>query len=251
MDHAIRVDRLTRSFTTGPRRSRRTVNAVRGISFSVERGERLAFIGPNGAGKSTSIKMLTGILRPTNGTAAVLGLEPWSKRRDLARRIGTLFGQRSQLWSELAPRASLEMLGAIHGMSDAAIAERIDELSELLDAGEIMDQPVRSQSLGQRMRGELAACMLHQPEMLFLDEPTIGLDLVTKQRFRQLLVRLNEESGTTIFLTSHDVTDIEQVADRAIIVNHGDIIHDGSVRDLQAMDASLENVITDIFERPA
>jgi len=226
---AIVARDLARTFTSGPRRRRKHVDAVRGISFDVERGERLAFIGPNGAGKSTSIKMLTGILHPTAGSAEVLGLVPWRRRRELARRIGTLFGQRSQLWSELPPRSSFRMLGAIFGMTDDRTDRRIGELGDLLDAGDLFDEPMRSQSLGQRMRCELAACMLHEPELLFLDEPTIGLDLLGKQLFRELLLRLNTEIGTTIFLTSHDVTDIEHVANRAIVVNHGTIIYDASV----------------------
>ncbi|MEM7096255.1 MAG: ATP-binding cassette domain-containing protein [Actinomycetota bacterium] len=228
-DAAIRVEELVRTFVSGGRRNRRTVEAVRGISFDVEPGERLAFIGPNGAGKSTSIKILTGILFPTSGRAEVLGIVPWDERRELAARIGTLFGQRSQLWTELPARASFDMLGTIFGLEDERIARRIDELSELLDAKELIDQPMRTLSLGQRMRCELAACMLHEPELLFLDEPTIGLDLLAKQRFRELLVTLNTELGTTVFLTSHDVADIEQVADRAIIVNHGTIIYDAAV----------------------
>lgn len=229
VNRAIDVAGLSRTFTVGRGRKRRTVEAVREISFSVERGERLAFIGPNGAGKSTSIKMLTGILVPTSGSATVLGVEPWSDRMALTRTIGALFGQRSQLWAELDPRASLRMLGAIYGMADEAIDSRIGELGELLAAADLFDQPVRTLSLGQRMRCELAACMLHQPELLFLDEPTIGLDLTGKQIFREMLVRLNEDLGTTVFLTSHDIADIEHVADRAIVVNHGSIIHDAPV----------------------
>jgi ABC-2 type transport system ATP-binding protein len=226
---AIEAHALARSFSSGPRRNRRTIDAVRGISFRVERGERLAFIGPNGAGKSTSIKMLTGILHPSGGSAVVLGTVPWEQRRELTRRIGTLFGQRSQLWQELSARASFRMLGAIYGLRDPEIVARVGELGELLDAGDLFDQPMRTLSLGQRMRCELAACMLHRPELLFLDEPTIGLDLIAKQRFRDLLLRLNRELGTTVFLTSHDVADIEHVADRAIVVNHGEIIYDAAV----------------------
>ncbi len=226
---AVTVAGLTRTFTVGRRRTRRELRAVDDISFDVARGERLAFIGPNGAGKSTSIKMLTGILHPTGGTASVLGLVPWLQRRELASRIGTLFGQRSQLWQELAPRASYRMLGAIFGLDDDRIDRRLGELGELLDAGDLFDRPLRTLSLGQRMRCELAACMLHEPELLFLDEPTIGLDLLGKQLFRELLVTLNDELGTTVFLTSHDVADIEHVADRAIVVNHGSIIYDAPV----------------------
>ncbi|MCU1344268.1 MAG: hypothetical protein JWL70_534, partial [Acidimicrobiia bacterium] len=180
-------------------------------------------------GKSTSIKMLTGILHPTGGTARVLGLVPWRDRVALTRRIGALFGQRSQLWLELAPRDTFTMLASIHRIDATVVRRRVAELAELLDAADLFDTPVRSLSLGQRMRCELAACMLHSPEVLFLDEPTIGLDLLAKKRFRELLVRLNEEDGTTIFLTSHDVADIEHVARRALVVNHGEVIYDEEV----------------------
>ena len=226
---AVEVESLRRTFVTGRGRAKRTVDAVDGISFTVEPGERVAYIGPNGAGKSTSIKMLTGILHPTSGTARVLGAVPWKERRALTRRIGTLFGQRSQLWLELTPRQSFRMLAAIYGLDADTLARRTAELAELLDAGELFDAPVRGLSLGQRMRCELAACLLHEPEILFLDEPTIGLDLLGKTALRELLVRLNEERGTTIFLTSHDVADIEHVARRVIVINHGSVIYDDEV----------------------
>jgi ABC-2 type transport system ATP-binding protein len=226
---AITVEALRREFVSGRGRSRKVVEAVDAISFDVEPGERVAYIGPNGAGKSTSIKMLTGILHPTSGTARVLGMVPWQERRALTRRIGTLFGQRSQLWSELTPRQSFRMLGAIFGLDAATLSARTAELGELLDATDLFDSPVRGLSLGQRMRCELAACLLHQPEILFLDEPTIGLDLLGKAALRELLVRLNEDRGTTIFLTSHDVADIETVARRVIVINHGAVIYDDEV----------------------
>lgn len=235
MGSAIRTSGLGRRFTTGPRRNRRTIDAVADLSFEVARGERVAFIGPNGAGKSTSIKMLTGILHPTSGTAEVLGLVPWRHRTALTRRIGALFGQRAQLWPELAPRSAFNLLGTVYGLSDDACARHQAELGVLLDATDLFDQPVGTMSLGQRMRCELAACMLHEPELLFLDEPTIGLDLLGKQLFRALLVRLNTELGTTVFLTSHDVADIEHVADRAIVVNHGGIVHDAGVDDMRRL----------------
>jgi len=226
---AIEVRGLTKVFTTGRRGARREIEAVRALTLDVAPGERLAYIGPNGAGKSTSIKILTGILHPTSGEARVLGIVPWEERQRLAQRIGTLFGQRSLLWLELAPRQSYRMLAAIYGLDRAAERRRVDELGELLGATDLMDQPVRNLSLGQRMRCELAACLLHDPEILFLDEPTIGLDLVAKQRFRELLVRLNEQKCTTIFLTSHDVADIEHVAQRAVVINHGEVIYDDEV----------------------
>jgi ABC-2 type transport system ATP-binding protein len=230
---AIEVRGLTKVFTTGRKRARRSVEAVRDISFTVEPGERLAYIGPNGAGKSTSIKILTGILHPTAGAATVLGIVPWQERKRLAARIGTLFGQRSLLWVELTPRQSYRMLAAIYGLDREREHARVAELAELLDAADLFDVPVRNLSLGQRMRCELAACMLHEPEVLFLDEPTIGLDLLAKQRFRELLVRLNEERRTTIFLTSHDVADIEHVARRAIVINHGSVIYDDAVASMR------------------
>jgi ABC-2 type transport system ATP-binding protein len=226
---SIQVRGLTKVFETGRRRARRRIEAVREISFTVEAGERIAYIGPNGAGKSTSIKILTGILHPTAGEATVLGIVPWTDRRRLAARIGTLFGQRSLLWFELTPRQSYRMLAAIYELDRRQEAHRVGELAELLDAADLFDQPVRNLSLGQRMRCELAACMLHEPEVLFLDEPTIGLDLLAKQRFRELLVRLNTERNTTTFLTSHDVADIEHVARRAIVINHGSVIYDDDV----------------------
>ena len=226
---AIEVRGLTKVFRSGRRSSRRAVEAVASLDLDVAAGERLAYIGPNGAGKSTSIKILTGILHPTRGDARVLGIVPWEERQRLAQRIGTLFGQRSLLWLELAPRQSYRMLAAIYGLDRETERRRTSELGEMLGATELFDEPVRRLSLGQRMRCELAACLLHDPEILFLDEPTIGLDLVAKQRFRELLVRLNEQKGTTIFLTSHDVADIEHVAERAVVINHGEVIYDDQV----------------------
>jgi viologen exporter family transport system ATP-binding protein len=231
---AIEARELSKSFQTrGRKRRLRTVEAVHDVSFSVEAGERLAYIGPNGAGKSTSIKMLTGILHPTAGDANVLGFVPWKERMSLARQIGTLFGQRSQLWAELPARDGFQLLAAIYHIEPGEARRRIDELSDVLDAGDLFDTPVRNLSLGQRMRCELAASMLHRPKVLFLDEPTIGLDLVAKQRFRSMIVRLNETQGTTIFLTSHDVSDIEQVARRVIVINHGIVIFDDKVSRLR------------------
>ncbi|HYZ46533.1 MAG TPA: ATP-binding cassette domain-containing protein, partial [Actinomycetota bacterium] len=195
----VEARRLSRSFFPPGRRGRtRPIEAVRAITFSVDAGERLAYIGPNGAGKSTSIKMLTGVLHPSSGEAHVLGCVPWVQRKELVRRIGTLFGQRSQLWFELTPRQTYSLLASIYGIDHRTSRQRVDELGDLLEARDLFDAPVRSLSLGQRMRCELAACVLHSPAVLFLDEPTIGLDLIAKQRFRDLVVRLNEQDGTTI-----------------------------------------------------
>ncbi len=225
----IAVRGLTKVFTTGRGRKRQEVAAVRDVTFDVAPGERIAYIGPNGAGKSTSIKVLTGILHATSGEVRVLGHVPWDERKALTRRIGTLFGQRSQLWFELTPRQSFHMLAAIHGLAPEAERTRVADLGELLDAAELFDQPARTLSLGQRMRCELAACLLHDPEIVFLDEPTIGLDLLARRRFRQMLVRLNDERGTTIFLTSHDIADVEAVAQRVVVMNHGHVVHDDTV----------------------
>lgn len=225
----IEARALNKTFETGRRSKRRVIEAVRDIDLSIAAGERIAYIGPNGAGKSTSIKMFTGILQPTSGTVEVLGLVPSAQRKQLARRIGVLFGQRAQLWSELTAYEGLRLLGAIFAVDSDQIEHRIRETAELLDAEELLAQPVRTFSLGQRMKCELAASILHQPELLFLDEPTIGLDLSAKQLFRDLITRLNEQRNTTIFLTSHDVADIEAVAERVIIINHGTVIYDDTV----------------------
>jgi len=243
---AIDVRELRKTFTS---RRGAPIEAVAGITFAVEAGERLAYIGPNGAGKSTSIKMLTGILYPSSGEATVLGVVPWKRRRELAARIGTLFGQRSQLWYQLTPRQTYSLLARIYHLPAEQERRQIDELGDLLDARGLFDQPVRGLSLGQRMRCELVASMLHAPEVLFLDEPTIGLDLVAKARFRDLIVRINEERGTTILLTSHDVSDIEQVARRVIVINHGRLIYDDRVSVMRR--ALLGTKVLDVrFEQP-
>jgi ABC-2 type transport system ATP-binding protein len=248
---AIRATGLSKTFDTGRGRNKRTVDAVRNIDITIERGERIAYIGPNGAGKSTSIKMFTGILQPTAGELSVLDLTPSKQRTQLTRRIGVLFGQRAQLWSELTAREGLRLLGAIFKITGSELNSRIDETASLLDATDLLDQHVRTFSLGQRMKCELAASILHRPEVLFLDEPTIGLDLTAKQLFRELVARLNEERGTTIFLTSHDVADIEAVAERVVIINHGTVIYDdtvdalrGSLLATKLVDVTFEHAVT-------
>lgn len=245
MDPIIIVKKLTKQFqfaVKNPERGfvrnlfnpeRKTITAVDGISFSVQKGEALAFIGPNGAGKSTSIKMLTGILYPTSGGISVRGLNPQKDRKKLSYHIGTVFGQRSQLLFNLPARDSFELFGKIYGMPNADIGRRQNELIELFDLGEFIDQPVRKLSLGQRMRCEIAASLIHNPDIIFLDEPTIGLDVVAKANLRDVLSRLNRECGTTLFLTSHDPGDIEALCSRTIIINHGVIMFDAPTEDLQ------------------
>jgi len=215
------------------RPERREVRAVQDIGFTVEAGERLAFIGPNGAGKSTTIKMLVGILYPTSGTAQVLGRTPWKDRQALAYEIGAVFGQKSQLWYHLPPADSFDLLARIYELETAAYRERLAYLIDLFEIDAYLNVPVRKLSLGQRMRCEIAASLLHRPRILFLDEPTIGLDVVVKQRIRDLILELNQVEGVTIFLTSHDAGDVEVLCQRAMVINHGEIIYDGRVNDLK------------------
>lgn len=218
------------------------IKAVDDISFSVKSGERVAFIGPNGAGKSTTIKMLTGILFPTSGKASVLGLDPSKDRKKLAYKIGTVFGQRSQLLPNLPLTDSLEFFGVMYDLPDKQIKARIAELVDLFDMGSFINQPIRKLSLGQRMRAEVAASLIHKPKIIFLDEPTIGLDVVAKKSLRDLLLKINEEEKTTIFLTSHDVGDIESLCDRTIIINHGGLIKDLPTRELSQVFVREKNI---------
>jgi ABC-2 type transport system ATP-binding protein len=207
--------------------------AVKSTSFTLEAGEVLAFIGPNGAGKSTTIKMLTGILYPSGGRASVLGFVPWEQRRKLAYRIASVYGQKSQLWYHLPPQDTFNLLARIYELDESEYRERRDFLVEVFEIGEHMRTPARKLSLGERMRCELAAALLHKPSVVFLDEPTIGLDVIAKQRIRDLIGQLNAEEGLTVFLTSHDAGDIEQVCKRAIVINHGEIVLDAPVARLK------------------
>ncbi|TVY08998.1 ABC transporter ATP-binding protein [Paenibacillus cremeus] len=203
--------------------------AVHGIDLEVERGETLAFLGPNGAGKSTTIKMLTGILHPTDGHAEVLGYCPWKERSRLAYRIGSVFGQKSQLWYHLPPIDSFELMSRIYELKRSDYLARRKELVRSFELEPYLNTPVRKLSLGERMRCEVAAAMLHRPQILFLDEPTIGLDVVVKQKIRELILQMNREEGTTVFLTSHDAGDIEQLCRRAVVINYGQAIFDDTV----------------------
>lgn len=207
--------------------------AVNNISLNVEKGEVIAFIGPNGAGKSTTIKMLTGILAPTKGEAIVAGINPAKQRKKLAYKIGTVFGQKEQLWTHLTPYDNFKFFGAIYDLKDYEVEKRIKELSDTLELDEFINTPVRNLSLGQRIRCEIAASLIHKPEILFLDEPTIGLDPVVKENIRVLIKRMNKEFGTTIFLTSHDVGDIEKLCKRVVIINDGKIVLDDSMENLK------------------
>lgn len=210
----------------------KTVTAVNSISLTVKAGERIAFIGPNGAGKSTTIKMLTGILFPSEGSISVLGFDPSKDRKKLAYHIGTVFGQRSQLFPNLPITDSFEFFGVMYDLSKAEIAARTKQLIEQFDLGDFANQPVRKLSLGQRMRAEIAVSLIHKPKIIFLDEPTIGLDVVAKKALRELLIKINQEEKTTIFLTSHDVGDIETLCERTVIINHGKIVTDMATSEL-------------------
>lgn len=215
------------------KKEKRVKNAVDGISFSVEEGEALAFIGPNGAGKSTTIKMLTGILYPTSGDIKVLGLNPRTERIKLSYQIGSVFGQKEQLWIHLSPMENFKFFGSIYDIKKDDLEKRIDELSTLFEIKDFINQPVKSLSLGQRMKCEMVASLLHNPKMLFFDEPTIGLDPIAKETLRNLIKKVNRELKTTIFFTSHDVGDIEEVCKRVIIINNGKIVLDDSMKNLK------------------
>ncbi len=229
---AVRTEGLRKVFEQRRGRERSSHVAVAGIDLQIEQGEAVAFIGPNGAGKSTTIKMLTGILHPSSGSAEVLGLVPWQQRQRLALQIGTVFGQRSQLWFHLPAGDTLRLLGAIYELPTDVARWRSEELAERFALRELLTVPVRKLSLGQRMRFEIAASLLHQPQVLFLDEPTVGLDVIAKAEVREVIREANQ-GGATVFLTSHDAGDIESIARRAIVIDHGAIVFDGKVSSLR------------------
>jgi ABC-2 type transport system ATP-binding protein len=209
------------------------VKAVDGITFSVPKGEILGFIGPNGAGKSTVIKMLTGILTPTSGTCRINGKIPQEDRKNYVREIGVVFGQRTQLWWDLALRETYAVLKEIYQVPDDKYKKRMDFLNEVLELDSFITSPVRTLSLGQRMRADIAASLLHSPKVLFLDEPTIGLDVVVKENIRNAIRRINAEEGTTVILTTHDLSDIELLCERIVMVDKGKKVFDGAISELK------------------
>jgi ABC-2 type transport system ATP-binding protein len=211
----------------------KTIQAVDDISFDVQQGEILAFIGPNGAGKSTTIKMLTGILYPDKGTMSVMEINPAKKRKSLSYTIGTVFGQKEQLWTHLTPYDNFKFFGAIYDLSNSETEARIEELAAVFELESFINTPVRNLSLGQRIRCEIVASLIHRPQILFLDEPTIGLDPVVKENIRELIKKMNKEYKTTVFLTSHDIGDIEKLCKRIIIINHGKIVLDDTMENLK------------------
>ncbi|ARQ71940.1 ABC transporter ATP-binding protein [Streptomyces marincola] len=221
-----------------------TVNrAVNGVSFDVEPGELVGYLGPNGAGKSTTIKMLTGILEPSAGTVTVAGITPWRERERNARNIGVVFGQRSQLWWDLPLRDSLWLIGKLYDMPRDLFEVRHHQFIELLALEPFLDTPVRQLSLGQRMRGDLAAAMLYAPKILYLDEPTVGLDVVAKEAIRGFIRMLNKESGTTVILTTHDLDDVEQLCERVVLIDKGAVMYDGSINTLKSRYAPYRELV--------
>jgi ABC-2 type transport system ATP-binding protein len=227
-------------------RERRTIAAVDRMSWTVNPGESVGYIGANGAGKSTTIKMLSGILVPTAGSVRTCGLDPVRRRRDLSRRIGVVFGQRSQLWWDLPLRESFEILAAIHQLDLTEATSRTGELVDQLEMTETLDTPVRQLSLGQRMRAEIAAALLHRPQLLVLDEPTIGLDVLSKARLREFLLHERATHGTTLLLTTHDMGDVERLCERVLVVDRGHLVYDGTLPGLAATVGAQRMLVVDL-----
>ena len=257
----IRVERLEKTFRVAEHRpglfgaatslvvrQYRQVHAVRDVSFSIDRGEMVGCLGPNGAGKSTTIKMLTGILVPSGGHVEVLGMVPYRRRKQLAQRVGVVFGQRTQLWWDLPLIDSLELLRYVYRVPAERYARNLRRLRELLDLDAFLRTPVRQLSLGQRMRGDLAAALLHDPEVIYLDEPTIGLDVVAKHRVRDFLREINRSDGVTVLLTTHDMTDVEQLCSRLLIIDHGTLLYDGTLEGIRDRLGTERTLVVDLDE---
>ena len=225
-----------------------TVRAVDGISFTVQAGELVGYLGPNGAGKSTTIKMLTGLLVPSGGTLRVNGYVPWQERERYVAQIGAVFGQRTTLWWDLPVIESLELLQFIYRIPPDRFRQNLQDFRTLLELDEFLNSPVRSLSLGQRMRADLCAAMLHDPVLLFLDEPTIGLDVVAKERMRHFIAHINQARGTTILLTTHDLADVEKLCNRVMIIDHGHLLYDGKLEHLQERFGGKRELVVDLAE---
>lgn len=225
-----------------------TVRAVDGISFTVQAGELVGYLGPNGAGKSTTIKMLTGLLVPSGGELRVNGYVPWRERERYVAQIGAVFGQRTTLWWDLPVIESLELLQFIYRIPPDRFRQNLQDFRTLLELDEFLSAPVRSLSLGQRMRADLCAAMLHDPVLLFLDEPTIGLDVVAKERMRHFIAHINQTRGTTILLTTHDLADVEKLCNRVMIIDHGHLLYDGRLEHLQTRFGGKRELVVDLAE---
>lgn len=257
----ITIEGLSKSFkvakrTTGLRQSVKAlfyrehfiVEALKDLSFSIEPGEIVGYIGPNGAGKSTTIKLMSGILVPDRGTCSIMGYTPWKDRVSYVQNIGVVFGQRSQLWWDVPVMDSFELLRDIYKIPQKEYKDNINLLVETLDLQSLIDSPVRQLSLGQRMRCEIAASLLHSPKILFLDEPTIGLDAVSKIAVRQFIKTINKEKGVTVILTTHDMNDIEALADRVILIGKGSLLYDGKLNELRSRFGTLKTITADYRE---
>ncbi len=233
------------------RRETEEIRALSDVSFQIAEGEMVGYIGPNGAGKSSTIKILSGILTPDSGTCLIDGRIPWKERREHVKRIGVVFGQRSQLWWDIPVIDSFQLLKEIYSISTSDYNSTLEELTELLQLGEILRTPTRQLSLGQRMRCEIAASLLHRPKLLFLDEPTIGLDAVSKLAVRDFIRQLNKEHHTTVILTTHDMQDIEAIASRVILIGKGQILLDGTLEDMKqnSEQENLDQLVAALYRK--
>jgi ABC-2 type transport system ATP-binding protein len=249
----IELDGVTKEFVLRTRagwlrRTRTLVRAVDSVTLRIAEGELVGYIGPNGAGKSTTIKMLTGILVPTSGSVRVVGVDPQRRRVELARRIGVVFGQRTQLWWDLPLHDSFDLLRHVYRVPADRHRDNLAAFTELLELGPFLDTPVRQLSLGQRMRGDLCAALLHDPSILYLDEPTIGLDVVSKARVREFLAEINRDRRVTVVLTTHDLSDVERLCSRLIVIDHGRVIQDGTVAEIKSRYGAYRTLIVDLEE---
>lgn len=225
------------------------IHALDDLSFAIRDGEMVGYIGPNGAGKSSTIKVLSGILTPDSGQCLVNGRTPWKDRVAHVKEIGVVFGQRTQLWWDVPVADSFELLKEIYTVPEKTYQENLEELTQLLDLGDLLRTPARQLSLGQRMRCEIAASLLHSPKILFLDEPTIGLDAVSKLAVRDFILRLNRERGTTVLLTTHDMQDIEALASRVLLIGRGKILLDGTLEDIRQGGESIDETVAQLYRQ--
>ncbi len=261
VDDVIRVDGLGKVFEVPVRdpglaaaakslvkRRRREVTAVGAVSFSIAAGEVVGFLGPNGAGKTTTLKMLSGLLHPSHGDCRVLGFQPWRRERDYLQRITLVMGNRNQLQWDLPALDSFQLTRAIYRLPERAFLAQRDELIELLDLGPLVDKPVRNLSLGERMKAEIANSLLHRPKVLFLDEPTLGLDVTMQRRIRSFLADYNQRHGASVMLTTHYMADVEALCERVIVIHHGAILFDGPLRDLAERFASHKTLVVTLDE---
>lgn len=247
----VRQGGLKESVKSLFRREFRLVEAVKDVSFEIGAGEIVGFLGPNGAGKTTTIKMLTGLLHPTAGDARVLGYQPWKRDKDLLRRIALVMGQRNNLQWDLPAEDSFLLNKAIYGVPDSVYRRRIDEFAQRLEVTHLLDKPIRNLSLGERMKMEIIAAMLHGPEVVFLDEPTIGLDVTMQRRVRQFVLDMNKEEGVTVLLTSHYMADVSAMTERVVVISQGSLLYDGALAGLAERFSSHKTIRVDATDLPA